>query len=188
MRLLHLANVWAICAGVFFAAGAGSGHAQDIRWKPEALRPGDVIVLEQDPYGRIHHVYRGRSGQAHVTQSFRGARVAGTPVFTTLTDDDGNHLRFTRADGTGMRYVPHDCSRTIGRCTYVEQNFDGTSERRMRITEATSTGFRFREFGEDGTPLFGGQFELDSRGNAGAGRVEGQEGRVVTRVVGRSYE
>ncbi|WP_204114425.1 hypothetical protein [Shimia biformata] len=158
-------------------------EAQDIRWRSEIATPGDYVTIDQSQGGRIHHVFRGKSGRSFVIDSYRGKSPEGTPEFTTYADKNGNYLRWVRRDGYEIRYKPHDCTRTLGQCTYTEIHSDGKKNKRTRVTEATRDGFSFGEFDDKGNYLFGGRLALDSHGWAGTGRIEGNQGVQKFRLV-----
>jgi len=120
-------------------------------------------------------------------ESVRGEDLNGPVTFTTFMDGDGNHVRWVRPDGFEVRYEPHDCTRTLGRCQYRQTESNGQSEVRLRITEATSKGISYVEYDASGKRLFGGNVELDERGMAGSGRIKGTEGTQIFRLLGKSY-
>lgn len=180
MRFTALISLLA-CAFAF------PSHAQDIRWMPEAMTPGDYVTIDQSDGGLIHHVYSGQSSNEYVIQSFRGDAPGGVPVFTTYLDRDGNYRRWVSSDGFEVIYTPHDCTRTLGRCQYTESRSDGSREVRLRITEATRRGFEFQEYDVDGQPIFGGWIELDERGMGGDGRIDGVRGEQRFRLVRQVY-
>lgn len=170
-----------------FVLTATSVSAQDIRWKSEKTTPGDYVSVEQSQGGLIHHVYAGRKGKDFVLNSYRGAKPAGEPVFVTYLDRDGNYRKWVRADGFTVKYRPHDCTRTLGKCTYKEIHSDGTRKTRTRVTEATKNGMAFKEFDETGAFLFGGNIALDAWGWGGNGSINGDRGKQTFRLVKRSY-
>lgn len=171
-----------LCACASIATG------QDIRWKSERATPGDYVTIDQSQGGLIHHVFRGKTGNSYITDSNRGPEPKGTPVFTTYTDKDGNYLRWIRSDGYEIQYQPHDCTRTLGQCTYTEVYSDGTRKERTRITQATNNGFRYQEFDQDGQFMFGGKIKLDAWGWAGNGTIDGYKGKQRFRLIKRSYQ
>ncbi|MEM7723664.1 MAG: hypothetical protein AAF376_15025 [Pseudomonadota bacterium] len=179
---------FAMVIGLILSALAGSVHAQDIRWMPETMTPGDYVTIDQSDGGLIHHVYAGQVGGSYVLQSFRGSAPGGEPVFTTYLDRDGNYLRWVWNDGFEVVYTPHDCTRTLGRCQYAQVGSDGVREVRLRITQATRRGFEFQEYDVDGQRLFGGWIELDARGMAGDGRLDGLRGKQRFRLVRQRYQ
>lgn len=162
--------------------------AEGIRWKPEMFANGDYVSIKQSKGGLIHHVFRGKEGRSYVIESYRGASPKGQPVFTTFLDKNGNQTRWRRQDGFQLTFKPHDCTRTLGRCQYTQTGSDGKKERRVRVTTSIPGGFRFDEYNAKGDHLFGGQFALDQRGNAGEGRISGQHGAQVFRLVRQVYQ
>lgn len=163
-------------------------NASDIRWKPEALKQGDYTSIDQGHNGLIHHMFRGKSGKYYLLESYRGEGPSGRPVFTTYLDGDGNQVRWVRQDGFELRFKPHDCTRTLGRCQYTQTDSNGKREVRLRITEVHSKGFKFNEYDQNGKRLFGGQVELDEKGNAGNGRLSGYQGNQRFRLLAKSYK
>lgn len=174
--------------GFLVLHAAHAANANDIRWKPETLTPGDYTSIDQSQGGTIHHVFKGKEGRFFVMDSYRGASPSGSPVFTTYLDKDGNQVRWVRQDGFEIRFRPHDCTRTLGRCQYTQTGSDGKKEVRLRITEVTRKGLKFTEYGSDGKRLFGGQVTLDERGNAGNGTLDGYQGKQRFRLVKRVYQ
>lgn len=174
--------------GLALSVIASSAVAEDIRWKPETLRPGDYTSIKQSQGGLIHHVFRGKSGRFYILDSYRGAAPSGKPVFSTYLDKDGNQVRWVRKDGFELKFIPHDCTRTLGRCQYTQVGSDKKKETRLRITTATGTGFKFDEYNASGQRLFGGKMELDARGNAGSGLITGNQGKQRFRLVGQAYQ
>lgn len=177
-----------IVLGFIISLVSTAAFAEGIRWKPETLKPGDYTSINQDQGGLIHHVFRGKVGRFFVLDSFRGSSPTGPPVFSTYLDQDGNQVRWVRQDGFEVSYRPHDCTRTLGRCQYTQADSNGKEEIRLRITEATGNGFRFSEYGSDGVRMFGGEMTLDARGNAGNGRIDGNQGRQGFRLVNQVYQ
>ena len=165
-----------------------SANADNIRWKPETLKPGDYVSIDQSQGGIIHHVYRGKRGQQYLTESYRGSGPGDRFAFSTYHDQNGNYIRWVRSDGFEWRYEPHDCTRTLGRCQYKQTSSDGRTEFRLRITTATRDGFKFDEYGEDGKRLYGGSIELDERGVSGNGRLTGYQGTQRFRLIRRVYQ
>lgn len=178
----------AIFFGIVFSTMATSSAAEGIRWKPESLKPGDYTSINQSQGGLIHHVFRGKSGRYYVLDSYRGASPSGQPVFSTYLDKDGNQVRWIRQDGFELKYSPHDCTRTLGRCSYTQTGSDGKKEVRLRVTKATKNGLKFDEFTSDGKRLFGGKIDLDARGTAGNGVITGYQGKQKFRLVKHSYQ
>lgn len=166
---------------------ATSAAAQDIRWKPETLRKGDYTTIDQSMDGLIHHVFRGKAGRYYLMESYRGAQPSGSPEFSTYLDKDGNQVRWVHESGFEIRYKPHDCTRTLGRCQYTQRDSNGAQETRLRITKATRNGIKFDEYGADGKRLFGGQVALDNRGNAGNGKITGTQGVQNLKLMRKSY-
>lgn len=109
-------------------------------------------------------------------------------MFTTYLDKDGNQVRWVRLDGFELKFRPHDCTRTLGRCQYTQTSSDGKKEVRLRITEAASKGLKFAEYGSDGKRIFGGRIALDERGNAVNGSIDGNQGKQRFRLVDRVYQ
>lgn len=165
-----------------------SVFADSVRWKPETLKAGDYTSINQSQGGLIHHVFRGKVGRFYVLESYRGSSPSGKPVFTTYLDKDGNQVRWVRQDGFELKFRPHDCTRTLGRCQYTQIGSDGKKEVRLRITEAARNGFKFSEYGSDGKRLFGGKMTLDARGNAGDGTLNGYQGKQRFRLVKQAYQ
>lgn len=174
--------------GFIFAAIATPLIAEDIRWKPETLKTGDYVSIDQGKVGLIHHVYRGKERGDYVLDSYRGASPSGKPVFSTYLDKDGNYVRWVRQDGFEIKFNPHDCTRTLGRCQYTQIDSDGKRVVRLRITTATRNGFKYVEYNSDGQRLFGGKMELDARGYAGNGTITGPQGKERFRLVKQSYQ
>lgn len=163
-------------------------HADSIRWKPETLKRGDYVTIHQSQNGLIHHVYRGKSGRSYILDSYRGKSPSGKPVFTTYLDKDGNYLKWVRQDGFELKYRPHDCSRTLGRCQYTQTGPDGKRVVRLRITEVSGKGFKYSEYDKNGKRLFGGQIDIDAKGFAGNGYTTGEQGTQRYRLVKQSYQ
>lgn len=178
----------AFIAGISAALVSTAVAASDIRWKPETQTPGDYVSIDQSQNGLIHHVYGGKSGRYYVLKSYRGDSPSGKPVFTTYLDKDGNQVRWVRQDGFELKFRPHDCTRTLGRCQYTQTGSDGKKQVRLRITEATRKGFKFTEYNADGKRLFGGKITLDTHGNAGNGRIDGYAGKQRFRLVKSVYQ
>ncbi|ATG35786.1 hypothetical protein PhaeoP23_01644 [Phaeobacter piscinae] len=178
----------AIVFGVLVGFVSTAVFAEGIRWKPETLTPGDYISIDQSQGGLIHHVFSGKAGRSYIVESYRGSKPSGKPVFTTYLDKDGNQVRWVRPDGFELRFRPHDCTRTLGRCQYTQTGTDGKRETRLRLTEATRMGFKFSEYSSDGKRLFFGQITLDEHGNAGNGRLDGNQGKQRFRLVGKVYQ
>ncbi|KMW58628.1 hypothetical protein AIOL_003606 [Candidatus Rhodobacter oscarellae] len=163
-------------------------HALDIRWRSELAKPGDFVTIDLSQDGRIHHVYRGKSRGAFIVDSYRGNKPSGRPIFTSYLDAQGNFLRWVNAEGFQIRYRPHDCTRTIGKCQYTELHSDGLRERRVRVTKATRNGFSFKEYDGRGKFMFGGTIKIDERGFARDGFIKGEGVNQRFRLVKRRYQ
>ena len=179
---------FATCVGFLATVLSTSALAEDIRWKPEAQTPGDYVTIDQSQGGLIHHVFQGKAGKYYVLESYRGSSPSGQPVFTTYLDQDGNQVRWVRQDGFELKFIPHDCTRTLGRCQYTQIGSDRKRETRLRVTEATRNGFKFVEYNSNGERLFGGKVTLDEYGNAGNGRMDGYQGKQRFRLVKSAYQ
>ena len=181
------------CAAILISlSGAAGALAESITWNVGSSAPGDYITIDQVENGerrRVHHVYRGESRGRHLIDTYWGDRPEGEPLTTTYLDDKGNYLRWVRRDGFELRFRPHDCTRTVGRCGYTEIFPDGRRERRERVTTPESGGFSFVEYDADGNERFRGRFEIDERGAAGTGFVAGVYGRRTDhKLVQRVYQ
>ncbi|PRY80337.1 hypothetical protein CLV80_101189 [Yoonia maritima] len=155
----------------------------DIRWKPELLSPGDYVSVDQSRSGLIHHMYKGRQGNDYLIESYRGPSPTGTPAFTTRLDGNGNYLSWQRSDGYEVRYQPHDCTRTLGKCRYTEIRPNDERIRWTRITTATDTGFKYVETDRNGERRVSGEIAIDERGIAGSGQVSGHFGAQTFTLV-----
>lgn len=150
---------------------------------------GDVITIDQGKNGLISHVFAGKFGRLFALDSYRGRVADSKPIFRRLLDRNGNYVKWVRADGYEVRYEPHDCKRTLGKCIYTKIQPDGVREVRQRITKPTKRGFSFNEYDQNGNRLFGGKFELDQRGVAGDGKITGVQGFLRRyRLIDRSYK
>ena len=160
----------------------------DIRWKPELLNTGDYVTIDQSRSGRIHHVYSGQEGSNFIITSYRGASPTGTPAFTTLLDRNGNYIRWARSDGYEVRYRPHDCTRTLGKCRYTEIRPNDDHIKWTRTTIVTPTGFKFTEIDQSGARQVSGEITLDEYGIAGSGFVDGHFGAQTFTLVSQHYQ
>ncbi|WP_162617560.1 hypothetical protein [Yoonia maritima] len=158
----------------------------DIRWKPELLSPGDYVSVHQSRSGLIHHMYNGRQGKDYLVESYRGQSPTGTPAFTTRLDGNGNYLSWQRSDGYEVRYQPHDCTRTLGKCRYTEIRPNEERIRWTRITTATNIGFKYVETDTNGERRVTGEIAIDERGFAGSGQVSGHFGAQTFTLIGQS--
>jgi len=177
--------VFSVLGGVIL--GLSPATAQDIRWQSETFSPGDYVTIDRSELGPIHHVFLGETRLGFQFDSFEGDTPEGTPVFTTYLDEDGNYLRWVRADGYEIQYIPNDCTRVLGFCDYAQVGSDGAEELRSRWTEATEQGFSFREYIIGGDMLFEGEMALDERGMAGDGWLNSASGALTYRLLHQSY-
>lgn len=162
--------------------------AQDIRWKPETLKKGDFVVIDQGAGKQVAHVFRGKKGRGYLLETYDTSRPKSEAPFRTVLDRNGNYLDWTRPDGYKLKFRPHDCTRTLGQCHYTQVFPDGRKEGRTRITKATNAGLEFKEYDAKGKFFLSGTFALDARGNAGTGWVKGLDRKVVHKLVRSVYQ
>lgn len=114
--------------------------AQDISVKMDQIAEGSVLSFStgQDISTSI---FKGRVGDHYRIDVVTGDDLQD-PLQTTQTirDAQGQGLQRTLPDGTLIRYVPHDCRRTLGDCHYKELR-EGKSFQIIRTTTATENGF-----------------------------------------------
>lgn len=151
-------------------------QAQAIRWKPEMLMPGDFVVLEQSQGPLLHHVFRGRSGNTFILETFHGPNANGQPNTITYLDRNGNRLRVVGSDGSSVTYDPHDCARTLGQCRFTKTDADGMTKEHLRRTQQRKHGFSFTLYDAGTALLQEGAFNLSSRGFAVNGWIKDTAG------------
>lgn len=158
-------------------------HA-DIAWQLDRFGAGSMLVMK-DRSGAIAHVKRGTEGTMHVFDVYKGQGPTAAFVGRYKTTPRGDVVETVAADGAVTRFVPHRCNRTLGTCSYTMVHPDGFTEPRQRVTEATRSGLRYRDYGLDGLMAEGTQ-DLDDTGTPKGGvqdkRPSG-EGKTRTRRI-----
>ncbi|WP_166417377.1 hypothetical protein [Cochlodiniinecator piscidefendens] len=176
---------WSIWAVVGLLAACVE-TTPSIRWQSELQEPGSYVSIHQSGIGLIHHVFRGRDGNAHRVESYRGPAPEGIPEFTTYLDQHGNYVRWGNAEGIQAEYQPHNCVRTLGECRFTKTTANGEVSDWVRRTIATSDGYSYQLLREGDTePTYSGHAVLDARGVAGSGAVLGPRGPQTNTLVGR---
>lgn len=175
-----------------FSTLALPANAQDISWKLPSMKPGDYVSVRQVEKGNRrtqHHLLRGKSGRTFIIDTYEGKKPQGKPISTTTVDKDGNYLSWQNQHGYSIKYKPHDCTRTLGRCTYTQVDSNNEKLKRLRVTTLVEGGFTYVEYDEDGNWVVKGKTELDHLGSGGDGFVQNVEGRKAKfRLLGSSYD
>lgn len=141
-------------------ATMGTAAQADIAWDLDSFGAGSVMVMESRQ-GALTHVSRGMSGGRHVFDVYD----AGQRVGLYRTDARGGLVESVAFDGAVTQFTPSRCNRTLGACRYVVTHPDGLQEARLRVTEQTRDGLRYRVYGSDGLLREGG-LTLDAHGAA----------------------
>lgn len=159
-------------------AFAASHASADITWNAGRMGPGSMLVM-QDAEGAVTHVKRGTQNGLHVFDTYAGTDRTARYIGSYTVTGRGEVTATIAADGAVTSYAPHRCTRTLGTCRFVVTHPDGFVEPRTRVTEATATGLRYREYGLDGL-IAEGALDLDGMGVAKKGwRKDGKDKRKV---------
>jgi len=153
--------------------------AQDINWQMDRLNPGFAVQLEYDPGGTFTHRLRGRDGALYVIDSFFEKNEQ--PAFTVWVTARGNYVALKTPDGFERQYVPHDCKRSIGRCTFTEVT--GTAQKtftRVTTPDFASGGYNYVQYDDEGKQMLRGFIALDEYGTAGNGFAIDADGAKTT--------
>ena len=172
-----------VIAAVLLAATVSTASA-DIQWKTGAIAPGSTVTLKNSD-GRVFTHMRMQDEDGMTRFDTFAGRDTGAPFAGSfLTNRRGEITRMVSASGEVTSFSPHRCMRTLGECHYTITYADGFRENRIRVTEATANGLKYREFGTQGL-MTSGVLALDSVGtSAGGWSKDHQTGRKtrVTRV------
>ncbi|MEO8531094.1 MAG: hypothetical protein ABI459_07710 [Deltaproteobacteria bacterium] len=142
-------------------------------------------LFPQWPAGSTFHLQSGGVGaETHTTAGhdklgFRVKVVAadGSYSGSYWTDEHGQTTAWRRAGGTATdRYIPNDCSATLGVCSYTEFAANSTPEARIRTTVATTKGVTFKITTKTGEVIQTGVWTLDDQGFVQSGWSAGPDG------------
>jgi hypothetical protein len=153
--------------------------AQDINWQLDRINPGFAVQLAYDPGGTYTHRLRGREGPLYVIDSYFEQQQE--PSFTVWVNARGNYVGLRTATGLERQYVPHDCKRTIGSCTYTQ--VEGTTQQtftRVTTPDPAAGGYNYVEYNGDGSLKLRGFIALDAYGTAGSGFAVDADGTKTT--------
>ncbi|MFC2969048.1 hypothetical protein [Acidimangrovimonas pyrenivorans] len=144
------------------AAGSQAGERFDV-----SKLPVGTVIRWQAENGNTTEHFLGRDGDKGYKISFRRDGSRGHPLaMTWWVTRDG---QLTRAEGAGIsdRYLPNDCSLTLGRCKFIVIHEDG--RRDSMISIASRKGDRwsyqlFRNRVSEATRTEYGTFTVDRYG------------------------
>lgn len=173
-----------IClAAALVAATATASFAvtKDIAWKTDRMAPGSSLVLRNDDGTVFTHLRRHADDGEVRFDTFAGNGPRAQFIGTYFTNDRGEVTRTLSKDGELTLFTPHRCMRTVGECRYTITHSDGVKENRVRITQATSKGLKFKEYGRHGL-MHSGEQTLDRMGSNMAGWVTDHFTGRTTRV------
>lgn len=162
-------------------AATATAKGSDIAWKIDRMAPGSTLVLRNDDGTVYTHMRRNAQEGEVQFDTFAGSGPAAAYIGSYFTNERGEVKRTISVDGEMTTFTPHKCMRTVGECRYTITHADGSRENRVRITEVTRRGLKFKEYGVHGLMRSGAQ-TLDRMGSNTAGWVKdhftGQETKV----------
>jgi hypothetical protein len=117
-------------------------------------------------------------------------RQNGTLDGTYWTDEKGQTTAWRSAGETPVDlYVPHDCTATLGPCTYSEQAAGGDPATMIRTTTAIEGGVEFTIADESGAVILTGTWMLDDQGFVTTGWTEYPDGdRIDVAMIGTAVK
>ena len=146
--------------------------AQDISIKMKEIAPGSWFLMEEGGKPAMH-VFRGKRGQRFIYDYVPGSEPNGKRAFRDYRDASGNNTKRVFSNGRVVTYVPHNCQRVVGQCSFVERGRkeDGLpySTKMVRVNTPSGTGFSFKqvaiaESGKQISVRSGSVRELDKMG------------------------
>ncbi|MEQ9695651.1 hypothetical protein [Shimia sp. SDUM112013] len=168
-----------------FVAAAGAASAEGIGVNMPEIGKGSYAVYQAGD--QIYtHVFAGKSGAYHVYDVVPGddpSAMEGRSRY--FRDGAGQTVKWVTAAGEVVSFTPHNCQRTVGECSFVEEGVvDGKPYKTnmLRTNTPTSSGFRFEQkgYGPDGESylLMRGKVELDDYGLVRRGTVRNAEAKT----------
>jgi hypothetical protein len=155
----------------------------NIDWAFPLWPPGSTFHLKSGDFAPHTHTTKGREEL--------GYRVDVTtqndePDGTYWTDDKGQTTAWRSPGETAVDlYVPHDCTATLGPCTYTEQAAGGEPATMTRTTTAIAGGVEFTIADESGVVVLTGTWMLDDQGFVTTGWTEYPDGdRIDVAMIG----
>ncbi len=133
-----------------------------INWS--ALKPGQYQVFRTSEGARLIHRYAGPVGGLYLFEVFFGGIQTGEPMEKVFLDANGQFVKTVFESGETKLFQPHDCSRTLGLCTYSMQLANGSTHSFTQETTSTGNGFRFVRRDSNGRIVLRGSVELNNAG------------------------
>ena len=112
------------------------------------VRVGAYQVYVSHEGGYLLLQYAGPTETGHKFNAWFNFLPIGEPMEQVYTDHLGQIVRYVHVDGSETRYVPHDCSRTIGTCSYtVSLGYGQGSYSATLNTRPRAGGYQFTQTG-----------------------------------------
>ncbi len=131
-----------------YAAGS---TAQDISKKMPQIAPGSTVTMQYNNGDTFTQRFLGKQPFPWGNKSYYVYET-----FTGQGDQEPNHLVYTLKNGNAVyemnpyggviRYVPHNCAREIGTCSYTRYLPDSNGEHFRRVTAIKPGGYKFSLF------------------------------------------
>jgi len=157
---------------------ASSAEAETISVQVQSLKRGDYFAYTSSQFGPYIQVFKGNRRGLYVFEVFKGNSTGGAPVFTLHTDAKGQNVRRTNRDGAVEKFSPHDCRRTVGRCSYTYTNTTGQKFKNSSLIETTNSGFNLSAFDSNGNIYQERKYDLRPDGIAKKLTIKNSNGKT----------
>ncbi len=168
MTIKHLKKTLQVLAigGTIFAAQMAAAGERYIPSDIGRLPIGTRLVWSVGAAKNVFtHIVRGRDKTGYRVDYFEGETSEGPRMGTNWFDANGNFLQQKKFNGTILRFTPHRCNRTIGRCEYVIKQVGRADLRVVSDVAVSGTAVRYVEHNAStGHEMIRGGFKVGANG------------------------
>jgi hypothetical protein len=165
----------AVLVALVVGASPALAEPTDITWTFPAWPVGSSFLMSVDGKSPDKNVTAGKDALGYRVDVYD---PEGHMVYTYWSDETGATTA-SRSGDTGKpdRFIPNDCTTTLGRCEYTEILAGQGPRKVVRETTATADGVDFTVAYADGTSGYSGHWALDGEGFLISGWMEYEDGK-----------
>ncbi|MFT4716304.1 MAG: hypothetical protein ACJAXU_000775 [Paracoccaceae bacterium] len=147
---------------VFLTPNLVNAGSLAIDWA--ALKSGQYQSFRTNEGARLISRYSGQQDGLYLFEVYYGLSPIGQPMEKLFLDPDGQFVKSVFENGETKQFIPHDCSRTEGACTFALKLENGDIHNFSQFTKVTKDGFSFVRRSETGKVVMRGRAELNAAG------------------------
>ncbi|NOX73082.1 MAG: hypothetical protein GXP03_05510 [Alphaproteobacteria bacterium] len=141
-----------------------STQAETIGINWSALSPGQYQKLRTNEGAQLVSRYVGPRDGLYLFELFYGLAPNDIPNERIFLDRDGQFVKSIFVSGATTTFEPHDCSRTLGACSFTMRTKDGKTFSYTQIAKRTARGLKFTRRDASGKVVMRARMELRDSG------------------------